>query len=220
MPGVMVRAGEGAARRSWRPHPALPGSGSDSRCLHHKRLNQAVSSDRDGQIRTGDPLLPKHMEPLPTASRGFADRPSGAGFEPFHQPRLHRRSPRFALLLCQEHVTASRVESRLASPFGEFLCRQLAGFDWTWCPFARGVPPSLEALATTDREYAELPRGSLGRGMQQLRDRRGGGHRRRAPAAACSADMLAVYASAIALRAALLWLLRHCPMIGTIGAAP
>ena len=66
-------------------------------------------------------------------------------------------------------VTASRVESRLAAPFGEFLWRQLAGFDWTWCPFARGVPPSLEALATTPTGIAQLPRGSLGRGMQQLR---------------------------------------------------
>jgi hypothetical protein len=175
---------------------------------------------RDGQIRTGDPLLPKHLEPLRGSSPQIAGCPSGAGFGPSERLRIHCRSCHFALLLCQERLTASRVESRLASPFGEFLWRQLAGFDWTWSPFARGVPPSLEALATTDREYAELPRGSLGRGMQQVRDRRGGGHRRRAPAAACSADMLAVYAPAIALRAALLWLLRHCPMIGTIGAAP
>jgi len=160
------------------------------------------------------------MEPLPTASRGFADRPSGAGSEPFTPASALPPFPK--VRAASVSGTCHCVTGR--GPLGVAVRRvplaATGGFRWTWCPFARGVPPSLEALATTDREYAELPRGSLGRGMQQLRDRRGGGHRRRPPAAACSADVLAVYAPAIALRAALLWRLRHCPMIGTIGAAP
>jgi hypothetical protein len=69
-----------------------------------------VSDYRDGQIRTGDPLLPKHLEPLRGGSWQSADRPSEVGFEAPERVPIRLRSPCSALLLCHERVTCANLD--------------------------------------------------------------------------------------------------------------
>jgi hypothetical protein len=85
---------------------------------------------RPATPRSADLLGAIHVRPLRRTSPEFADRPLEARFGPCERPQVRRCTQRFALLLCQERVTASRVKTRLASTLCEFLRGQPARFDW------------------------------------------------------------------------------------------